>query len=195
MSLSDRILRQHAIMRRALAVLLVFLMLLVVWIAVIVPARALALSQTRWRIQARHHLAGDKGRASAESALREQLRALPGAPVWSRFYPSRGASADTALRTDLMRLTASAGVTVQSLATLPTEEDGALRRHGMRIDASMTIGQLEHLATELHTHARYLRVERLTISAPIVQAPHTNPTLVVRMVVYGYSVMHQGSSG
>lgn len=195
MRLTDHILRQHAITRRALAVLLVFLTLVVARIAVIAPARALVLSQARWRTQARHRLAGDKGRASAEGTVREQLHALPGAPVWKRFYPSRGASPDTALRGDLMRLTTSAGVTGQSFATLPTDEEGALRRHGIQIGASMTIDQLERLATELHSQSRYLRVERLTISAPIVQTPHTNPALVVRMVVYGYSIAHQGGSG
>ncbi|MGA7538945.1 MAG: GspMb/PilO family protein [Steroidobacteraceae bacterium] len=196
MSLADHILRQHVLMRRALAVLLLLLSMALARIAVIAPVHALVLSQAKWRTQARHQLSDDKGRASAEGTLREQLRTLPRASVWSRFYPSDGArNPDTALRSDLVNITTTASVTVQSLALLPTDEKGALRRHGMRIVASMTIDQLEHLVADLRRQSRYLRVGQLTISAPIVQPPHTNPLLLVQMVVYGYSIARHGSNG
>lgn len=196
MRLVDRVLRQHIITRRALAVLLVIMALVLMRFALIAPAHALMLSQGRWRTQAGQDLADAKGQASAEQTVRKQLSALPGAPVWNRFYPSGGAdNPDAALRADVTGVMASAGTTVQSLAPLPTQEEGAISRHGLRLSASMTVDQLQRVVTDLRGQARYLRVERLTISAPIAQTPHTNPPVLVKMVVYGYSNTHRGGPG
>lgn len=188
MSFAERIAQQSPAVRRTLAVLLLLAGATLTWRYGIVPIREVLTSQHRWRVQVRRTLAIARGRAAEVPTLQRRLKALPDAPIWQRFYPDGDSTnSGNALREDIARYAAVAGVTLRSITPLPTTKQYDLRRLGVRISAVMTIGQLTDFLRQLRGSLRYLRVAALRVVAPQVQATNTNHRLSVRLQVFGYA--------
>jgi Tfp pilus assembly protein PilO len=193
MTLADRIAQRSPAVRRPLAVLLLLLTATLAWRDVIVPMREVLTSQHRWRVQVRSSLAIARGQAAAAPTLQRRLRALPEAPIWQRFYPDGdSANADTALREDITRYAAVAGVVLRSITPLPTTDQFGLRTLGVRISAVMSIGQLTDFLAQLRGSPRYLRVDALRVVAPQVQLKSRNHRLLVRLQLFGYARLVSG---
>jgi Tfp pilus assembly protein PilO len=176
------------VQRRALALLLLGVAGVSVWMLLVSPVTWLIASQDEWRAQVRAELSHSKGRAALEPMLRKQLESLPTAAVWSALYTVAGETdADALVQRDLMALGVSSGVTVQVVTPLPKVEVAELTGHGVRFTVSTTADHLRSFAGALRGNPRYLRVERLAITAPQIQAVDENPQLTVTMDVYGYS--------
>ena len=119
----------------------------------------------------------------------QQLTAMRSSPLWSRFYKTPDSvSATTALHADLSALLSGAQASVQSLTPIPSEEQSAFTRIGVRFGASMRMNDLQNLLTAMSAHSRYLHVERLVVTAPQMQVADQNPPLAVTMDVYGYQL-------
>ncbi len=188
MSLAGRIVQQTPAARRTLAALLLLAAATLAWQAVILPIREVLTSQHRWRIQALSALAIARGRAAEVPTLQRRLKALPDAPIWQRFYPDGdSANVGTAIREDITRYAAVAGVTVRSIAPSPATEPLGLKRLGVRISATMTIQQLTSFLTQLRESPRYLRVDALKVVAPQIQSPNGNERLLVQLQIFGYA--------
>lgn len=188
MSLSDRIAQQRSPVRRMLALVLLVAVLIGTWQDVILPARVILTSQARWRVHARRALAVARGRAAEAPNLQRQLESLPSAPIWRKFYPDGdSANSAAAIRQDITQCAATVGTTIRSMEPSPTTDRSGLRRLGVKISASMTIGQLTSFLIQLRKSQRYLRVDALRIVAPQMQTKNINESLLVELQVYGYS--------
>ena len=189
MSLADGIVQQSPAVRRTLAVLLLLATVILAWREVVLPMRKVLTSQNRWRVEVRCALATARGQAAAAPTLQKDLKALADAPIWQLFYPGGdSANTSTAFREDITHYAAIAGVTVRSIVPSPTmEEQSGLGRLGVRISASMTIGQLKDFLTQLRESRHYLRVDALTVIAPQVQITHGNDRLLVQLQILGYT--------
>ena len=188
MTAADRIMSRSLLARRTLALLLLPLAAIAVWGLLFLPLKWVTTSQGAWRDTVRVELARERGRAHALPALRQQLERLPAEPVWQRFYRVEGgADGGAAVQQDVGTLCAAAGLENQTITPLPSEEEGPLMKYSVRLSASGTSDRLEMFAAKLRQHPRYLRTDRLSITAPQVQQREQNPVLTLTMDIAGYS--------
>ena len=116
-------------------------------------------------------------------ALRQQLERLL-RDLWHRV--EGGADGGAAVQQDVGTLCAAAGVGNKTITPLPSEEEGPLMKYSVRLSASGTSDRLEMFAAKLRQHPRYLRTDRLSITAPQVQQREQNPVLTLTMDIAGY---------
>lgn len=192
MNLAERCARLPMAWRRVVVLLVApvsaLLLVAVIW----APIAYLRASQVDWRSDALETLSSAQHAPVVQAALDQQLAAMRSSPLWSRFYAAPdSASAATSLHADLSALLTSAQANVQSVTPIPSEEQAAFTRVGIRFAASMRMNDLQSLLTSMGNHSRYLRVERLIVTAPQTQAPQENPPLAVTMDVYGYQLSNE----
>jgi hypothetical protein len=108
--------------------------------------------------------------------------------VWQRLYRVEpDADGALAVQRDVAALSAAAGLVIQTISSVPSQNEGALMKYGVRMSATGTSDQLETFALRLHDHAPYLRAERLSITSPQAQPREQNPVLNITMDIAGYS--------
>jgi Tfp pilus assembly protein PilO len=175
--------------RRSAALLLLVFLVLAGWYILIDPVRTVALSQGQWRTAISAELARTRSILATETQLKAYRETLERALVLQKFYRQAGTDTpDMQLRRTITDAATNSGASVQSVEPVSAVSVGALRRYGVRFAGSMKIDQLQKLLTSLRQSAAYLRVGRLSISAPQVQKIEENPTLSVRMDLYGYGI-------
>lgn len=187
MTLAARIAAKPRAVRVGVALVGLALVLALAWAVIVGPLRALIVSQSQWRSEARAALAQARGTAAFEAPLREQLQQLPQQPLWQRLYAVEAPELASALQRDLSALSATAGASSQSMLTLPSVEERGLLRSGARLSVSLDARALQALLEGIRQHSRYLRIERLTLTAPQAQTVDQNPTLAVTLEVFGYA--------
>ena len=193
MRVAAAFLAQPTALRRTSAIAVLIAAVLAAWVCIARPLASLALSQREWRTQTRAALAHARGEAALEPRLREELRTLPSASVWERFYEDRSpSSAESELRQDLTALVRASGGTLDSVEMLAASTSGALRSHGVQVSASMSIEQLRSFLAGVRSHRRYLRIEHLSVKSPLFQLADTNPVLTVKVDVFGFSAVRAG---
>jgi hypothetical protein len=166
-----------------------------VYVTIWLPISYVRASQMQWRTEAIDTLSSAKHAPALQQALDQQLSALRSSPLWSKFYKApTSAAATTALHADLSTLLSSARASVQSLTPIPSEEQAAFSRIGVTFAASVRLNDLQSLLAAMSNHARYLRVERLVVTAPQTQVPDENPPLAVTMDVYAYQLLDQAKT-
>jgi len=187
MKYADRIKAWPRTQRRLTAVALL-IALVAVTDGFIIPTVSTAIgSQDVWRLRARRELARDRGKAQIGSALQQSAEHYPEAPIWQVFYAaSEPAKLAGKVEQDVRSIAAAANVFVKVQSAPRTDSDGMAGSHGVRVNASMTIQELRAFATALRSQTHYLRVVRLVVRAPIIQAPDQNPKLDVTLDVYGF---------
>lgn len=191
MNLAERCAALPIAPRRTVALLIVPLAALLLVAAVWAPIAYLGSSQIKWRNDAIETLSSAQHAPAAQAALDAQIAAMRSSPLWSKFYKAPDSTAAaTALHADLSSLLTSAHASVQSLTPIPSEEQPAFTRVGIRFAASIRLNDLQNLLTSMSNHARYLRVERVIVTAPQTQVPDENPPLAVTMDVFGYQRDH-----
>ncbi|HEY7641631.1 MAG TPA: type II secretion system protein GspM [Steroidobacteraceae bacterium] len=190
MSLAERCAKLPVASRRLVALLGVPLAIVLVVSTIWAPIGLMRQSQIDWRNEAIDTLSSTQRAPVLQATLDQQLAAMRSSPLWSRFYKTPDSvSATTALHSDLSALLSAAQASVQSLTPIPSEQTAALTRVGVRFGASLRMNDLQNLLTAMGSHARYLRVERLVVTAPQTQVPDENPPLAVTMDVYGYQLV------
>jgi hypothetical protein len=196
MTLADNIMGRSLLARRALALALLPIAALGVWALVFMPAKWIATSQATWREQTRVELSHARGHAELLQQLRQELERVPSQPVWQRLYRvEQGADGGVVVQRDVANLAAMTGLVTQTIVALPSQVEGALMAHTVRLSATGTSDQLEMFAARLHEHAPYLHAVRLNIKAPQVQVREQNPVLNVMIDIAGYSDTTPAASG
>lgn len=192
MNLADRCAGLPIVWRRVVALLVVPASALLLISAIWAPIAYVRGSQVDWRDEAIETLASARQAPAAQAALEQQLAAMRSSPLWSRFYKApNSTTAATALHADLSGLLTSAQASVQSLTPIPSEEQATFTRVGIRFAASIRLNDLQSLLASMSNHSRYLRVERMIVTAPQTQAPDENPPLAVTMDIFGYQMSDQ----
>ena len=188
MTLASRIERLPIAARRAAAIGVAVAALAFLFVCLVKPLQWAVESQQRWRSETQRQLARDRGQALHEKAVRQSLEALPSAKIWRQFYAGTSrAEVSRFIEQHLARISAAASVEFESATPLPTVEDDALPSVGVRLKAvGVSAEQLRALLAALRAHEPYLRVERLTVSAPLMQSAERNPPLEVTLDVAGY---------
>ena len=195
MNLAERCAGLPTAWRRVVALLVAPVGALLLIALVCAPIAYVRDIQVRWRNDAIETLASAQHAPATQSALDQQIAAMRSSPLWSKFYEApSSASAATALHADLSALLNSAQASVQSLTPIPSEEQAAFTRVGIRFAASIRLNDLQSLLTSMGNHSRYLRVERVTVTAPQTQAADENPPLAVTMDVFGYHLSDESKA-
>jgi Tfp pilus assembly protein PilO len=194
MTVADRIQAHRPAVRSALAIVLIPVAAVVAWLLVFEPIHWVVTSQAQWREATSTELARARGHARVLEVVQKQVEELPSAAIWQRFYPAATAGAvSSAVQKDVAELSAAAGLENPSIVALPSETAGAIDRQLVRLSANGTADRLEAFLTRLRQQPRYLRVDRLTVSAPQAQGADQNPILIVTMDIAGYT--HQSERG
>jgi hypothetical protein len=195
MSVADRCARLPVASRRVIALLVVPVSVFLICGAIWMPISYVRASQAQWRVEAIDVLLSAQHAPALQQALDQQLTAMRTSPLWSKFYKApTSAAATTALHADLSTLLSSARASVQSLTPIPSEEQTAFSRIGVTFAASVRLNDLQSLLAAMSNHARYLRVERMVVTAPQTQVPDENPPLAVTMDVYAYQLPDQAKA-
>ena len=71
---------------------------------------------------------------------------------------------------------------------------GSLTQIGVHLTASLRIDQLERFMVAAGRHPRYLRIERLTVTAPQTQAPAENPRLAVELDIQAFELPRKAAA-
>jgi hypothetical protein len=175
--------------RRALAVLLLALAMLLVWVAVFLPIRALVSSQEQWREGTAGAIAADRGMLSLAEQLRVAREALKTSPLPARLYASSATGGpDVQLQDDLRAALTRSGVEPTNFKVLPAGSFRNLRAHRVEFASIMTVDQLQAFFIALEGQQHFVRIERLQLGAPSAQRTDENPRINVLMEARGYSL-------
>lgn len=195
MTFVERLAARPPTQRRVLAVAILVIAVGLLWSAFLMPLAWVVASQGEWRSDVRHDLARALGEADSEPALRKRAAALVTEPIWKKLYEvPDGQDGTTLVQRDVMRVGTSAGINIQTVVPVPKVEEAGLVAYGVRFSTTLTADQLKRFMDALRANLAYLRVERLTLSAPQVQPADQNAALTVTLEVYGFSGVHPVSS-
>ncbi|MFL6600216.1 MAG: GspMb/PilO family protein [Steroidobacteraceae bacterium] len=187
MTASEYLSSQPLITRRLFALLLLIAVGTGVWEGFILPAGRLFLSQDVWRTTVVRDLGYNRGIVATEPQAREQLQVLRAASTWQRLFQDSPLGANEQLKAEVAQaLNAAAAVTLH-LTSLPAQDEGGLRKYGLRAVATLDAGQLKLFLDALRARSHYLRVEQLAVTAPPMQSPDSNPTLQLKADIFGYA--------
>ena len=175
--------------RRAIALAILAMALVLAWCLVVWPVRLLLTSQTEWREAVTRQIAHDRGPLKSATQVREAAAALDATALRGWLYESGAASAPPdALQNDLRSALLASGVEPTNFTVLPPTNVAGLRAHRVEFSTIVTIDQLQAFFGALDNQAHYVRIERLRLDAPDTQRPDENPRLTVLMEARGYSV-------
>ena len=188
MTLVERLSARSPLQRRVLAVVMLVVAVGSIWGGILAPLVWVVGSQNEWRTDVRHDLARALGRAASEPALGQRATLLSTQPVWRAFYDvPKGQDATALVQRDVMNVGMASGVKVQAVVPVPKVVEVGLTGYGVRFTTTLSVDQLKQFMDALRANAGYLRVERLTITAPQVQRADQNASLTVTMEVYGFA--------
>jgi hypothetical protein len=174
--------------RRAIALGLLMLALLVAWAGIVMPVRALILSQGEWREATARQIARDRGIAKTATQVHEAMAAVEASPLRARLYESAANSPAVELQNDLRAALVAAGVEPTNFKDLPALSTRGLRVHRVEFATMLSVDQLQAFLLALDHQARYVRIERLRLDAPAVQRGDENPRINALIEARGYSV-------
>ena len=188
MTLADRLETKPRLVQRLVALMLVPMAIGVAGLLVASPLKWVLTSQSDWRESVRSELARARGEAAVLKTLTDRTAAFPSAAIWQRLYDdsSTPGSAGTVVQQDVTRLCSSAGLQPQSVTLLPSEQDGPLVRHAVRISMTGTADRFQAFLTQLRTGPHYLRVEKLTVTSPQSQRTDENAPLTILADIVGF---------
>jgi hypothetical protein len=188
MTLTQRLDRQPLAVRRGAALSLLIAVVLTGWFLIFEPLRFVVTSQQEWRAEVRQTIGRSRGLAAMTFDLQKAVDELASLPAWTRFYRvARGTDGGALIHRDVASLCSDVGATILSLTPLPSRKEGELDKIGVRFSATMTADQLKAFIVRLRAFPQYLRTEEMSISAPQMQSPETNPTLTVTLELFGYA--------
>jgi len=187
MTASEYLSAQPVVTRRLFALLLLSVVAVVGWQAIALPVGQLILSQESWRENAVRQLAYTRGIVATESQAREQLQKLHATSTWHRLFQDSSVGSGDQLKAEVAQALNAAGATTLHLTSLPAENEGSLRKFGLRVVATLDAGQLRRFMESLRARSHYLRVDQLSLTSPLVQSPNINSPLQLKADIFGYS--------
>jgi hypothetical protein len=187
MTASEYLSSQPLITRRLFAVLLLIAVGAAAWEGFILPVGRLVLSQDNWRSTAMRELGYDRGVVATERQAHDQLQALRAASTRGSLFQDSSLGPNEQLKAEVAQALNTTGAATVHLTSLPAEEEGGLRKYGLRIIATVDAGQLKRFLETLRARSHYLRVEQLALTAPLMQSPNDNPPLQLKADIFGYA--------
>jgi hypothetical protein len=189
MSAVSSLARLPSIARRFIALGVLALVVALVWWLVLTPARALVSSQQHWREHTAMAIGEDRAMVKQAESLRAARKALDASPLPMRLFVSNASgNPELQLQEELRSALAQSGVQPTNFKVLPAETFQGLRAHRVEFASSLTIDQLRAFFIALDARPRFVRIERLRLSAPSNQRMDENPRLNALMEARGYSV-------
>lgn len=189
MSAAARLALLPLVKRRAIAIGILLLAAALLWLVVVVPLRALVLSQAQWRADTAREIARDRGMAKTAAQVREIAAAVDASPLRARLYDAGNGMAITdQLQNDLRAALLQSGVEPTTFKVLPGTQVSGLRAHRVEFSSIMTVEQLRGFFVALSAQPRFVRVERLQLDAPQQQRNDENPHMTVLMEVRAFAV-------
>jgi len=186
MTASEYLSSQPIVTRRLFALLLLLVIVVGAWQGFVVPAGQLIRSQDSWRTAATEKLGYSRGVVASEAQARNQLQAVRTTSAWRGFLTNSDLASNE-LKNELTQALTGAGATGVRIASLPAQNEGGLRKFGARIVATADADQLKQFLAALRARPRYLRVEQITVTAPLVQSPDGNPAVQLKADIFGYT--------
>jgi hypothetical protein len=189
MSVTDRLDALPLVTRRAIALIMLAVLVALAWLVVAWPVRTLLTSQVEWRQNAAQRIAHDRGMLAAGTQIRDAAAAVEASGLRAWLYEAGGAlaPADT-LQNDLRGALLASGVEPTNFKVLPSATSAGLRAQRVEFSTILTIDQLQAFFVALGNQPHYVRIERLRLDAPDVQRNDENPRLTVLMEARGFSV-------
>ena len=186
MTLIETLQRLPTGLRRSLALLLVMVTVVAIFGLTVAPLLHLRNVQHQWRESAQATLARSKAAAGTNPIMQQRVKAIEGSALWSRLYPKGARNNAGAIQSDVSALLTAVNAPAQMMTPVAAVDLRHLRKRGVRFTASMRIDQLQRFLTACDQNARYLRVEKLTVSAPQQQTSEENPPLAITAEIYGF---------
>ena len=188
-SIADHLGRLPPKMQRVLALAVLPTIVVAALASAAWPAWHAYRAQADWRLDSTLTLARQRGIAEIEPLVRAQLEALPKLKMWRRFYRlNTDGSAVAAIQSDLSRALSASRARPQAFEPLALAAIGPLHPVGIRVSVSLTIDQLRDFLQQTGRLEHFVRIAKLSINAPAVQAAQDNPPLMVVMDVVGFAV-------
>jgi type II secretory pathway component PulM len=173
--------------RRAIALLLLALALVVAWAVIVLPVSALLASQQEWRADVARDIARDRGMISTAAQLSTAGTQVETSPLRGRLYGAGSGTPADQLQNDLRAALLAGGVEPTNFKVLPSAASGGLRVHRVEFASVMSVDQLKAFFLALEQQPHHVRVERLRLDAPSTQRTDENPRINVLMEVRGFS--------
>jgi hypothetical protein len=174
--------------RRALALAILSILLLLVWLLLLAPVEWLATSQDEWRAHVVQQIAGDRGTVRSANRIREVAGVVRDAPIRGRLYETGPMAVDDQLQNDLRAALLQSGVEPTTFKVLPGTSVKGLRQHRVEFSSVMSVDQLRALYGALQQQRHYVRIERLQIESPASQRADENPRLTLLMEAQGFAL-------
>ena len=187
MTVSEYLSSQPLFTRRLFALLLLTAVVVGAWQGVMLPVGRLVLSQDTWRTTAMQKLSYNRGVVETGPQAHNELQALRNASIWRRLFQGGTLAPTEQLKTEVAQVLNATGASTVRLTSLPAQDEGGLRKYGLRVVATLDAGQLRHFLDALRGRPHYLRVEQLALTAPLMQSPNVNPPLQLRADIFGYT--------
>lgn len=186
MSIAARLAHCPAALRRTFALLVVPSILALLLFTLVLPLQSVQQSQQAWRRSTEKLLAKSRVVNQSQSELEKQLQAVRASALWGKFYDPSVGNVGSALQGDVASCLSAAGASAQTLTPIAASEYHSLTSIGVRVTSSMRMDQLQRFFSAIAQNSRYLRIQKLTISAPQLQSPDENPPLAVTVEVHGF---------
>lgn len=178
------------VLRRTLAIALLAFAVGMIWQLILAPLGSLASSQIEWRTLARSAIARDRGWVQSETGWRAEEGRIRQSPIWQRFVAAPpGQSPGVAVQRRVTELLS--GIATPEIEAQSTQVQETLLAYPVRVRVTLTVDQLKTFLAGCHSSGPYLRVTKLTVTAPQSQLPQDNPRLQVTLDLVGYG--HRGT--
>jgi type II secretory pathway component PulM len=172
--------------RRVLALVLSALLITGLYLLVLEPVVRHFRDRADERQTALRSLSRDRALLEQAPQIQATQNSVANSPRWARFYDSQKATQATLqLETDL-RAIVSPPNQIASMIAEPATTQGSLTRLAVKITLSLSIDQLTEILGRLNQHARFLKIESLTVQAPDYQIVDSNPVLSVQAEIVGF---------
>lgn len=145
--------------------------------------------QSHWRLSAGSQLAKARGWIQHTDTIHQRETALASAAVWEQFYAAReGATPRDRIQHDVTAMVTDSGAGGPDFEMIESRDETVLETYAVKVTASFTAGQLQSVLAALRAHSPYLRVQRIEVTAPQLEAHYQNPILLVVIEVAGYAI-------
>jgi hypothetical protein len=179
--------------RRTVAVGLLCTTLVLVWVGIADPVIDYLRARADDRQSDLRALSRDHALLLKDAQVSEALVTVSQSPRWTQLYDNQKPDkAVLQLETDLRGLINTPNNPTSMIAGPPVTK-GSLTRISVKVILSMPIDQFAGMLGRLHSHAKLLRIENLTVQAPDYQAANSNPTLSIQADITAFMLTRIGA--
>ncbi len=182
-------------LERLLAIGLLVLVLGIVWLCLIAPIVSAVESRSAARELTLRKLSKERSLLQQESAIEAAITTVASSARWKNFYEAdRAETAELQLESSLRSIFTDLG-TLDSMAAERPLAAGNTTRVSVRIAGSLTLDHLAEVLDRIQKQAQQIRVENLSIQAPLTQSDSANPALNIQALISALMISPSQRSG